>query len=109
MLKLENEGHSNAEMLFKDRKIEVHTKQEFIVIFFENRIQLDIFEELKVDLLYNLRKNLSNPDLKITVKLEKQNNEAKRLYTDNDKLNFLIENKPIVKELRERLGLDVNF
>jgi len=96
-------------MLFKDRDIEIHTKQEFIAIHFENRVQLDNFEELKTDLLFYLRQNLSNPDLYVTATVKEHKNDSKRLYTDKDKLEFLIEQKPIVQELKDRLGLDVEY
>ena len=107
--KLKKDENISGEMLFKDREIEIHTEQEFIVIHFENRVQLDSFEELKTELMYYLRQNLSNPDLKITVEVKKQENDSKRLYTDQDKLNFLIEKNPIVKELKDKLGLDVDY
>ena len=106
---LEKEGKTSAEMLFKGRDIEIHTEQEFIVIHFENRVQLDNFEELKTDLLFFLRQNLSNPDVKITAEVKAHTNDAKRLYTDKDKLDFLIEQKPIIQELKDRLGLDVEY
>ena len=107
--KLKEEGNTSGEMLFKDREIEIHTEQEFLVIHFENRVQLDNFEELKTDLLFYLRQNLSNPDIKFTAEVREHKNDAKRLYTDQDKLNYLIEKKPAVKDLKDRLGLDVEY
>lgn len=96
-------------MLFKDREIEIHAEQEFIVIHFENRVQLDNFEELKTDLLFFLRKNLSNSNVKITAEVKAHKSDSKRLYTDKDKLEFLIEKKPIIQELKDRFGLDVEY
>ena len=109
MKKLEEDGNTGAELLFKDRDIEIHTEQEFLVIQFENRVQLDNFESLKMDLLFYLRQNLSNADLKFTAEVKEHTNDSKRLYTDHDKLDYLIEKKPLVKELKDRLGLDVDY
>ena len=106
---LETEGKTSAEMLFKDRDIEIHAEQEFIVIHFENRVQLDNFEELKTDLLFFLRQNLSNANVKITAEVKAHTSDAKRLYTDKDKLAYLIEQRPIVQDLKNRLGLDAEY
>lgn len=109
MSNLEKEGKTTAEMLFKDREIEIHAEQEFIVIHFENRVQLDNFEELKTDLLFFLRQNLSNGDVKITAEVKQQTNDAKRLYTDKDKLEFLIEKHPIIQDFKDKFGLDAEY
>ena len=107
--KLEKDGNTSAEMLFKEREIEIHAEKEFIVVHFENRVQLDNFEELKTDLLFYLRQNLSNADVRITAKVKEQSIDSKRLYTDKDKLEFLIEKKPIIQDLKDRLGLDAEY
>jgi DNA polymerase-3 subunit gamma/tau len=38
-----------------------------------------------------------------------QEQQAKRLYTSQDKLNYLTEKNPKVLELQRRLGLDIDF
>ena len=106
---LQKDNNISGEMLFKDREIEIHTEQEFIVVHLENRVQLDSFEELKTELMFFLRQNLQNADLKITAEVKKRENDSKRLYTDQDKLDYLIESNPLIKELKDKLGLDVDY
>ncbi len=31
------------------------------------------------------------------------------MYTDNDKLNFLLEKYPLLADLKKRLGLDMDY
>ena len=109
VVKMQKDSNISGEMLFRDRELEIDLEAEQIVLLFVNRVQLDNFEDLKTDLLFYLRQNLSNADVTIKAKLKSMKSDAKRLYTDQDKLQYLIEKNPIVKELKDRLGLDVDY
>ncbi|NME72183.1 hypothetical protein [Flammeovirga aprica] len=55
-----------------------------------------------------LRTELKNETIEISTKLIQieESNEPKRLYSQQDKLQFLQEKYPALKTLQQKLGLD---
>ncbi|MBL6447367.1 hypothetical protein JMN32_13695 [Fulvivirga sp. 29W222] len=79
-----------------------------IVIKFTNPVNIDILDKFRADLITYLKTKLQNG--KISLEIEMIEEESKRkMYTNSDKFNYLAEKNPIVKQLRERLGLDPDF
>lgn len=79
-----------------------------IVIKFTNPVKIDILDKFRADLITYLKTKLNNG--KISLEIEMIEEEAKRkMYTNSDKFNYLAEKNPIVKQLRDRLGLDPDF
>lgn len=73
-----------------------------------NKLQGDMFDKLRADLMLHLRRTLKNDRLSIKVIFEEMKIE-KMLYTNREKLDYLQERKPALKLLRDRLGLDPDF
>lgn len=71
-------------------------------------LQEDILERFRVDLLTYLREQCQNPAIKLQT-LMVQEAQEKKLYTSQDKLNYLTEKNPSILELQKRLGLDIDF
>jgi len=65
-------------------------------------------EQLKPDLMTFLRQQLLCPTLSLETQIVKESVERK-LYTDQDKFNHLAEKYPMLRELQQRLGLDVDL
>lgn len=82
-----------------------------IHISFENEVQMQQFSEnIKLELLTNLRTKLKNHLIDIELDLvEQEKSEKKILYTQSDKYNFLVEKHPVISELKQRFGLDHEF
>ncbi len=82
-----------------------------IHISFENEVQMQQFSEnIKLELLTNLRTKLKNHLIDIELDLvEQEKSEKKMLYTQSDKYNFLVEKHPVISELKQRFGLDHEF
>ena len=82
-----------------------------IHISFENEVQMQQFNEnIKLELLTNLRTKLKNHLIDIELELvEQEKSEKKMLYTQSDKYNFLVEKHPVISELKQRFGLDHEF
>ncbi|UII29052.1 DNA polymerase III subunit gamma/tau [Fulvivirga maritima] len=90
-------------------------KQEFylkdpttIVIKFLNPVKIDILDRFRPELLKHLKRKLNNG--KISLETELIEAQAQRMiYTNHEKFAYLIEKKPILRDLQNRLGLDTDF
>ncbi|MEK6476220.1 DNA polymerase III subunit gamma/tau [Catalinimonas sp. 4WD22] len=73
-----------------------------------NSLQMDVLNEVRVELIQYLRKELHNSQINVTAELVKDEKQRK-LYTASEKLNYLMEKNPQVRALKEKLGLDPDY
>ncbi|HQS06764.1 MAG TPA: DNA polymerase III subunit gamma/tau, partial [Daejeonella sp.] len=74
----------------------------------ENKLQEDLLQAEKVDLLNFLRTELKNFNIDLQTKLLEQI-QKKRLYTSNEKYQHMLEKNPNLEEFRKRFNLDLDF
>jgi hypothetical protein len=67
-----------------------------------------MLSNFKNDLTSYLRNQLKNNSIVIVGEL-KETDERQMLYTPRDKFEYLIGKNPMLKTLRDRLGLDPDF
>lgn len=67
-----------------------------------------MLNNIKSELTTFLRDNLKNTTILVSGELNEAD-EKKMMYTARDKFDFLVEKNPVLKELKERLGLDTDF
>jgi DNA polymerase-3 subunit gamma/tau len=79
-----------------------------VVIHLLSPVQETMLSNFKSDLISYLRENLKNNTILVSAEL-KETDEKQRLYTPRDKFDYLVEKNPVLKELKERLGLDTDF
>ena len=65
-----------------------------------------LFQSLRSSLITYLRDRTGNSSLLIQTTIMEQTNGEKKLYTTKDKFDHLAAKNPVLKELKERLGLD---
>jgi hypothetical protein len=75
-------------------------------IFFETQLQLDMFRELKNEIVIYLRKKLENKYITISETLLGQENTSAKLYTIEDKFKYLSQKQPNIIKLKQQLNLD---
>jgi DNA polymerase III subunit gamma/tau len=74
----------------------------------DNHIQADLFTSMAPELLTYLRQSLQNWQLQVEHKVEIV--ETKKLiYSPQDKYNYLAEKNPALHQLRQTLGLEVDY
>ena len=95
------------EFIILDRPVTVDEKQE-ILLQLENPVQVDQFNEFRAEFLAALRQRLRNNRLNVRLEVKEQQG-GRKLYTSQDKFNYLSEKHPILPELKKRLGLDTDF
>ena len=73
-------------------------------------LQQDIFSKCKPELTGLLRKKLQHVRVDVTYEIVEEAIEpSKNLYTSTDKLHYLLEKSPALKELQKRFGLEADF
>ena len=83
-------------------------KENNIVIQLLSTVQESMLNNFKSDLITHLRENLKNNSILVVGELREQE-EKQMLYTPRDKFEYLLEKNPVLKKLRDRLGLDPDF
>ncbi|MBK0404116.1 hypothetical protein I5M27_14065 [Adhaeribacter sp. BT258] len=96
-----------SEYMILNRNFELQNGTE-IHLKVDNPVQVEQFNDVKAELLGELRRKVQNNKLNVLVEFVEVVG-AKRLYTSIDKYNFLSEQYPILTELKQRLGLDTDF
>lgn len=71
-------------------------------------VQESILATLRSELTTYLRENLKNDSILVNGLL-READEKKMMYTPRDKFEYLQKKLPMLKELKERLGLDTDF
>jgi DNA polymerase-3 subunit gamma/tau len=79
-----------------------------IIVQLLHPVQETMLNNLKSEITLFLREKLKNNSIIINSELAKIE-DKKIMYTARDKFDHLIEKNPILKELKDRLGLDTDF
>lgn len=85
------------------------TLDEKMTIHFnvDNDLQVDILNRMKIEFLDYLRKETKCNKLDIIATVSEEDSNKRTIYTMQDKLNFLIEQNPLLQQLRIKLGLEL--
>ncbi|MGC4020443.1 MAG: hypothetical protein QM734_00105 [Cyclobacteriaceae bacterium] len=95
-----------AEFQLLSRTVEV--EGSVITVALTNTVEEPLLQTILPDLLTYLRNRLSNPTIKVESILQKE--DAKRIaYTNKEKFDLLASKNPMIKEIKDRLGLDPDF
>lgn len=85
---------------FVDNTVRVHLLNHF---------QETLLNEMKLDLLTFLRDNLQNDSIQLGGEVKVAADDKRVLYTNKEKLDHLMAKNPVVKELKDKFGLDTDF
>lgn len=83
-------------------------RENQIIIHLLSTVQETLLSNFKSDLIVYLRINLKNNTIQVAGEL-KESEEKQMLYTPRDKFDYLLEKNPLLKAMRDRLGLDPDF
>ena len=83
---------------------------EKVIFFLSGEIQTDIFLKIRPEITRLIRESLKNDTLDLAFEIKEDAVSATaKLYTSTDKLNYLREKSPALKELQKRFGLETDF
>lgn len=83
-------------------------EDRLIVVDLLSPVHETMLDNIKSELTAFLREQLRNNTIQVTGRLQ-SGEEKKIIYTNREKFDFLAEKNPILKELKDRLGLDTDF
>lgn len=79
-----------------------------IVVQLLSPVHDTMLNSIKSELTASLREKLRNNTIQVTGKIL-TSDDKKVIYTNREKFDFLVEKNPMLKELKDRLGLDTDF
>lgn len=100
------QNDSMSEQLILNRAIVLDGTTIHIVL--DNRLQADLMNEIKPELLAYLRENLQNSKIQVEHRVEVKD-VKKMIYSPQDKFNYLAQKNPALHDLRKALGLEVDY
>jgi hypothetical protein len=103
----ESKKNQMAEFHLLNQPYEFH--KNVITLTLTNPIEEPILNSIKQDLLTHLREKLGNSRLQVVGHMQEQQLGKKIAYTNKEKFEQLAEKNPLLKDLKERLGLDPDF
>ncbi|MFP4556677.1 MAG: hypothetical protein ACLFNU_07385 [Bacteroidales bacterium] len=77
-----------------------------VIVGFDSQLQVDMFSEIKNDLLVFLKKKLDNNAISIETSIKAQEEQKNKLYTVEDKFKYLSDLNPELIRLKQQLNLD---
>lgn len=95
------------EFTLLNRPYQISDKNE-ILLQVDNPVQVDQFNHIRPALLTELKDRLQNRSIRISVEVVEQKDEN-RLYTSQDKFNYLADKYPLLVDMKQRFGLDTDF
>ncbi|ALW83767.1 DNA polymerase III subunit gamma/tau [Hymenobacter sedentarius] len=83
--------------------------EHMIELSVDNPIQVDQFNDMRVEFLAELRRRTGHPRLTVQPVVATAAPTARKLYTATDKFEYLAERFPALREAKQRLGLEADF
>ncbi|HEY4650578.1 MAG TPA: DNA polymerase III, subunit gamma and tau, partial [Pontibacter sp.] len=80
-----------------------------IILHLENHVMMDQFTAMYRDLVRELRDGTGNRTIKLKAEVVEVQDDSRKLYTSQDKFNYLAEKYPLIVDMKQRLGLDTDF
>ena len=79
-----------------------------VIIHLSNPVEEPLLQHIKPALTDYLRTQLDNRNISV-ISILKEQGEDKIAYTNKEKLDYLLSKNPLLKEMKDRLGLDPEF
>ncbi len=103
---IDSKNVNNSKISILNKELSVDKKNIHLIL--SSDLEKKIFEDLKNDLLNEIRTYFDDQKIDFSIKIE-ENNKAKKLYTGKEKFEFLIEKNKEIKNLQNQLGLDYEY
>lgn len=79
-----------------------------VTLHLHNPVQETILANIKSDLVTYVRDRLRNQSIQVNGEF-REAEERKVIYTNKEKFDYLAQKNPVLRELKDRLGLDTDF
>ncbi|XOV93761.1 MAG: hypothetical protein ACFHWX_03425 [Bacteroidota bacterium] len=82
--------------------------EQDVLIHLASSLEVSILERLEQGIVQHFRKVLRNSSIQLQKDVTEQE-KSKKLYTSKEKYDYMVEQNPALKDLKDRLGLDFEF
>jgi hypothetical protein len=79
-----------------------------VTLHLHNPVQETMLANIKTELVAYVRDRLKNQSIQVHGEF-REAEQRKVIYTNREKFDYLVQKNPILKELKDRLGLDTDF
>lgn len=81
-----------------------------VIVHLHNNFQESLLNTIKLDLLTFLRETLDNNTIQLDGEMKTIMDDGRKvLYTNREKFEHLMEKNPLVRDLKDKFGLDTDF
>lgn len=80
-----------------------------VSVHLHHPVQETMLNNLRIALSTFIRETLKNNSIQIVGKLVEIEESQRVYYTPREKFDFLLEKNPVLREMKDRLGLDTDF
>jgi DNA polymerase-3 subunit gamma/tau len=84
-------------------------KEHQVTIMLYNHVQESSLNNIRSELGAYLREQLRNGSIQVFGEFVKEGETKKIIYTNREKFDYLVEKNPVLRELKDRFGLDTDF
>ena len=102
------EGKHNLLAILKDKSVELKDNFE-LTISLDNKVQEEVFNEDKTNILSYLKKHLENDNILLVADVKPIKEEAMKAYTAEDKFKKMVKKNPTLLELKDQFDLEIDF
>lgn len=106
-IQLKSKNGSPIELMLAASALELTDNHEVHVLL-SSSLQEEPFERLKPKVQHYLRQQLKNTQISLVPRMVEESG-PRRLYTNSEKFQHLLQRYPLLGELKERLGLEADF
>ena len=83
-------------------------QENLIIVELLSPVHETMLNSIKGEITAFIRERLKNNSIQVTGHLQ-TGEEKKIIYTNREKFDYLVEKNPMLRELKDRLGLDTDF
>ena len=78
------------------------------LIILNSSLEIEILDRIEVELVNFLREALSNDQLVLQKEI-REDPKKDKIFTSKDKYDFMVKEQPLLKKLKDKLGLDFEY
>jgi DNA polymerase III subunit gamma/tau len=102
-----NQNKINDYIILNNRKLELEGNT--IKFSLENAFQIDYLNIFRTEIIDFLRAKTESTNLNLEYWIEKKVENERKAYTPSEKYQYLLAKHPKLGELRNKLGLDLEY
>lgn len=85
-------------------------RENVIIVSLLSPVHDTMLNNIKSEIASFLREKLKNSTIQVKGELQTSADDSRKvMYTPREKFEYLMEKNPLLKELRDRLGLDTDY